>query len=106
MSKFKPFGLQGSMLSILFIIGKHKHINQKTLAEMLVLDQSTMSRDMKKLVSKGWVNIIKGEDSRNSELEMSKKGYVLLEKVSPVWEQIHKEVEVLLGAFNIQQLDS
>ena len=43
------------MLSILFIIGKKKHINQKSVADALVLDQSTISRDLKKLIQKGWV---------------------------------------------------
>ena len=52
MSNLKPFGLRGSMLSILFIIGKRPGVNQKVIADMLILDQSTMSRDLKKLVEK------------------------------------------------------
>lgn len=105
-NKFKPYGLQGSMLSILFIIGKRKHINQKNVAELLVLDQSTMSRDLKKLVSKGWVQINKGQDSRNSELELTESGYQLLEEIIPVWEQLHHSFEALLGKFSIQQIDT
>lgn len=104
-SKFKSFGLQGSMLSILFIIGKRKHINQKNVAELLVLDQSTMSRDLKKLVSKGWVQMSKGADSRNLELELTESGYDLLEEVIPIWESLHHSVESVLGKFSIQQLD-
>lgn len=107
--KINPFGLRGSMLSILFIIGKNnkqnKPVNQKTLAEILVLDASTMSRDLKKLVNKGWVKISRGEDSRNSELALTKEGFMLLEEVSPVWEALHHKVEALLGEYNIQQID-
>ncbi len=105
-SKIKPFGLRGSMLSILFIIGKNKGVNQKTIADLLVLDQSTMSRDLKKLVAKGWVAIHKGADPRHSELEITRKGYQLLEEVTPVWEQTHREVEALIGQFSIQQIDN
>lgn len=105
-NSFKPYGLQGSMLSILFIIGKRKHINQKNVAEMLVLDQSTMSRDLKKLVARGWVQINKGGDSRHSELELTQSGYDLLEEIIPVWEQLHRSFESLLGKFSIQQIDS
>ena len=104
--KINPFSLRGSMLSILFIIGKQKHINQKTIADMLVLDQSTMSRDLKKLVEKGWVKIFKGQDSRHSELELTESGFQLLEEVSPVWEQLHQSVENILGQYNIQQIDA
>ncbi|MFT4566365.1 MAG: DNA-binding MarR family transcriptional regulator [Saprospiraceae bacterium] len=51
-SKLIAFGLKGSMLSILFIIGKQELVSQKFIADILLLDQSTMSRDIKKLVSK------------------------------------------------------
>ncbi|MEM6802357.1 MAG: MarR family transcriptional regulator [Bacteroidota bacterium] len=104
--KIQPFGLRGSMLSILFIIGKNPGINQKSLADMLVLDASTMSRDIKKMKEKGWLLIQKAEDNRNSFLSLSKEGYQLVEEVAPVWEKLHTKVEQLLGAFNLQQIDS
>lgn len=103
--KINPFGLRGSMLSILFIIGKQKDVNQKMIADALVLDQSTMSRDLKKLVQKGWVNISKGTDSRNSQLSLTTSGYQLLEEVTPVWEALQSKIAKLLGDYNIQQID-
>lgn len=106
MEKFKPYGIQGSMLSILFIIGKQSTINQKKLADMLVLDPSTMSRDVKKLSTKGWVQINKGDDPRNSELSITPKGYLLIEEIAPIWEALHTKVHALLGNFSIQQIDS
>jgi DNA-binding MarR family transcriptional regulator len=106
MRKLKPFGLQGSMLSILFIIGKEQRINQKTIADRLVLDPSTMSRDLRKMLDNGWISIRKGKDSRHSELELTAKGYRLLEEVSPVWEKLHHSVEELLGTYHIGQIDT
>ncbi|HMG15223.1 MAG TPA: MarR family winged helix-turn-helix transcriptional regulator [Saprospiraceae bacterium] len=105
-AKLKPFGLQGSMLSILFIIGKNKYINQRAIADVLLLDQSTLSRDLKKLVDKTWVTINKGEDSRHSVLELTETGYELLESVSPVWIKLHTTVSGILGSYNIQQIDN
>ena len=105
MEKFKPYGIQGSMLSILFIIGKQSTINQKTLADLLVLDPSTMSRDVKKLVSKGWVKVSKGEDTRSSELSITVAGCLLLEEIAPIWEKLHNKVSELLGNFSVQQID-
>lgn len=106
MEKFKPWGIQGSMMSILFIIGKKNSINQKTLADMLVLDPSTMSRDIKKLVTKGWVKAEKGEDPRNSELYLTPTGYTVIEEIAPVWEAMHHKVHALLGNFSVQQIDT
>lgn len=105
MDLYKPYELRGSMVSILFIIGKKKGINQKDIADALILDQSTMSRDLKKLVSKGWVVINKGDDTRVSELSLSKEGCLLLEEISPLWHTLHSKVELLLGSFNIQNID-
>lgn len=93
------------MLSILFMIGKRPGINQKVIADRLVLDPSTMSRDIKSLVEQGWVEVRKGEDPRSSMLQLSTSGYELLEEVSPAWEELHGKVTSLLGAFQIQQID-
>lgn len=73
---------------------------------MLVLDASTMSRDIKKMKEKGWLCIQRAKDNRNSFLSLSKEGYQLVEEVAPVWEKLHHKVEQLLGAFNLQQIDS
>ena len=46
----RPHGLQGSQLTILFVIGKRVSIPQKAICDALYFDQSTMSRDIAKLV--------------------------------------------------------
>lgn len=102
----RPFGLRGSMLSILFIIGKMKTVNQKEIADRLVLDPSTMSRDLKKLEEKGWISKTRSaSDPRQHDLSLTKEGYLLLEEVSPVWEALHEKVQGILGQFNIRQID-
>lgn len=105
MKNLKPFGLRGSMLSILFIIGKRPGINQKTIADILILDQSTMSRDLKKLIDNQWISKKNGKDSRHKSLELTDEGIQLLENVTPVWERMHHTVEEILGKHNLQQID-
>ncbi len=104
-SVLKPFGLKGSMLSMLFVIGKRNGINQKQVAVQLVLDQSTVSRNLKKFEQKGWLEVKKGDDPRSSTLHLTEEGYALLEEVVPLWEEVHNKVTKQLGEFNIQQLD-
>lgn len=100
-----PFGLRGSMLSILFIIGKKAPIDQKTLASKLVLDQSTMSRDVQKLMKRGLIYASVADDARKRLLNLTKEGGILLEEISPVWESLHFKVEQILGDFNVKQID-
>lgn len=104
--RIRPFGLQGSMLSMLFIIGKRVGVAQKELADRLVLDQSTVSRDIRKLESKGWIRAERGQDPRVSALYMTREGEILLEEVTPVWEEIHQRMQTLLGKASIGQIDA
>lgn len=102
---YKPFGLQGTMVPIMFMVGKNPGINQKTVASRLVLDPSTMSRDIQMLHKKGWLTVNKGADPRHSELYVTTEGYKVLEKVAPVWQELHSKTSALLGTFNIQLID-
>lgn len=94
------------MVSILFMIGKIDGVNQKFIADRLVLDQSTMSRDLKKLKERGLVSIKKGEDPRYSSLFLTTKGYKLVESIAPIWEGLHHDLEEILGLTKIQQIDN
>ncbi len=94
------------MTSILFVIGKRPGMNQKSLADLLVLDQSTMSRDLKRLMNRKLIVANKSkEDPRNKELELTKEGYKLVDEIAPLWHEVHEKMEKLLGSFNIQQVD-
>lgn len=104
--RIRPFGLQGSMLSMMFIIGKRGGVAQKELADLLVLDQSTVSRDIRKLEGKKWIRVSRGEDPRVSEVYLTAAGEKLLEEVTPVWQEIHQRMESLLGKVSIGQIDA
>ena len=75
-SEINPYGLRGSMLSILFIVRKNQGINQKAIAELFVLVQSTMSRDQANLVKRDLIQKEKSpSDPRIRELMMPNDGY-------------------------------
>jgi DNA-binding MarR family transcriptional regulator len=99
------FGLRSSQVSILMMVGKKGSANQKEIADFLFIDQSTMSRDLAKLIDKELIQITKGEDARHSLLELSKKGYKLLDEIIPVWKNVHERIEKTLGSFSVSNLD-
>ncbi|MBX2817328.1 MAG: MarR family transcriptional regulator [Saprospiraceae bacterium] len=103
----QSFGLKGSMLSMLFIIAKKKHVHQKILAEALVLDQSTVSRDLRRLHDRGWIQFSIGErDARKRIVSMTEEGLQQLEHISPIWEQIHTQVLQHIGPNLVTQIDT
>ncbi len=103
--ELQGFELRSSQISILMVVGKKGSTNQKEVADFLFIDQSTMSRDLNKLISKGLIEVAKGEDARHSQLELTHKGYKLLEEIIPVWKQVHDKVEKTLGSFSIANID-
>ncbi len=105
-ARIRPYGLRGSMLSILFIIGKSPRVLQKDLSERLVLDESTISRDIGRLMKEGWVGRrASKDDGRSYDLFVTDSGYQLLEEVTPVWIELQQSVERLLGQHLIKHID-
>lgn len=93
----KPYGLTGNQFTLLLFIGKVKTTNQKMIAEMLMINFSTVSRDLTKMDTAGWLSISKGADARNAQVSLSKKGLTLLATVLPVWGKINDDMNQLLG---------
>jgi len=106
MQALKPFGLRGSMLSILFIIGKRPGVSQRMISERLVLDASTMSRDLEKLVKRNIVAKHKSDsDGRYSSLYLTDHGISFMEEVIPVWKNLHERMESLIAIEDLQLID-
>lgn len=102
----EPYGLKGSILSILFIIGKIPGINQKQIAENLILDASTMSRDIKMLKSRGLVSKERDTlDLRNTIFYLTHTGQLLLEEIVPQWQKTHQEMISLLDKNSVATID-
>ena len=83
----KPTGLRATQLSILgvlYVLGS-KPISQ--LAEMIVMDRTTMTRDLKPLERRGLVEIKSGEDRRVRVVSLTEKGREVLAKFYPLWKR-------------------
>ncbi|MGY3212027.1 MarR family winged helix-turn-helix transcriptional regulator [Mucilaginibacter sp. HD30] len=95
---FKPFGLNGNQFTLLLFIGKTRITNQKKIADMLMINFSTVSRDISKLQDTGWVICDKGSDARNAQISLSDTGLSLLKRALPVWQAINNKLDQLIGA--------
>lgn len=105
-SEFKKFDLRSSQVSILMMVWKKGETNQKDVADFLFIDQSTMSRDLKKLNSRKLITISKGQDARYSVLELTENGHKLLLEVIQIWSAVQLNIENTLGSFSLANLDT
>lgn len=104
-SSLKDYDITESQLSILFALRKMGRVEQGKVAEALVLERSTMSRNAKLLEKKGI--IIRTSDYR-PEIELTQKGEDLVNLIIPIWENLMDTFMDRLGKdgmLNIQSLE-
>ena len=86
------FNLTNSQFSILFITSKKRVVTQQKLADMLYLEKSSVSRNMKRLLDAEFIR-----KTTTRQIEMTTKGKKLLEQLIPKWENAMQEVNEILG---------
>jgi len=88
-----PFNITSSQLSILFIVAKMDNVTQNLLSDWLVLEKSTVSRNMKRLLDRKLI-----QKGSGKTFSMTQDGKELLEDIIPEWEEAMKEVRKKLKA--------
>src|SRR5437588_4811621 len=100
-----PLGLKASQLSILIVTAKLGLVRPGQVCEILQLDASTLSRNVKPLQAHGWLEVVPGEDARAQPFRLTPQGKRLIEKAVPAWEEAQRQATELLGNDGIALLD-
>jgi DNA-binding MarR family transcriptional regulator len=82
------------------VVSKMENVHQSKIAKMLALEKSSVSRNVKRLLSTG---LITTQESK--ELKATNKGKQLMEQLIPAWENAKKEVDEILGEDGQQALE-
>src|SRR5438309_3584681 len=101
----RPLGLKVSQLNILIVTAKLGHARPAQVCEILQLDTSTLSRNVKPLQAHGWLEVVPEEDARAHPFRLTAQGKRLMEKAVPAWQGAQREATGLLGAEGIALLD-
>jgi MarR family transcriptional regulator, organic hydroperoxide resistance regulator len=99
----KPSGLKVTQLSMLGNIVRNPGIAVSELGELLSMDQTTVSRNLRVLEKLGYIRI-EGEmaDQRLKKIQISELGVSKRNEALPLWEQAQLEMERVLGRENIE----
>jgi DNA-binding MarR family transcriptional regulator len=101
----RPLGLKVSQLNILIVTAKLGLARPVQVCEILQLDASTLSRNVKPLQTHGWLEVVPGEDARTQPFRLTPQGRRLIEKAVPAWEEAQRQAAELLGDEGIALLD-
>jgi DNA-binding MarR family transcriptional regulator len=88
----RPYGLTVNQLNILAVVISEKQIRPGRLGHALGMEKSTVSRTVDRMVSRGWLKAIAGEDGRTQLLSVTVKGTQLLLSVTDVWDALQAGV--------------
>lgn len=103
--KFKETGILSTQLGALAILATKGELNISEIAKELVMDQTTATRNIKKLEKEKLVKEVKGEDKRFKRITLTELGKEKLLQVLPIWDENQQMLTTSAGKENIQSLD-
>jgi DNA-binding MarR family transcriptional regulator len=101
----RPLGLKVSQLNILIVTARLGLARPAQVCEILQLDVSTLSRNVKPLQTHGWLEVVPEKDARSQPFRLTPQGKRLIETAIPPWEKAQQQATELLGSEGIAQLD-
>src|SRR5438477_13084544 len=101
----RPLGLKVSQLNLLTVTARLGLARPAEVCDILQLDASTLSRNVKPLQAHGWLEVVPEEDARAQPFRLTPQGKRLIEKAVPAWEKAQRQATELLGDEGIALLD-
>jgi DNA-binding MarR family transcriptional regulator len=101
----RPLGLKVSQLNVLVVTARLGVARPAQVCDILQLDASTLSRNVKPLQAHGWLEVVPDEDARAQPFRLTPQGRRLIEKAVPAWEEAQRRATELLGDDGIALLD-
>jgi DNA-binding MarR family transcriptional regulator len=93
----RPIGIRSTQLALLNTIHLLGAVNLKGLAAAMVIDRSTMARNIRPLEREGFIEIEPGEDLRELRVSLTREGLDKIEQALPLWEEAQARVKARVG---------
>jgi DNA-binding MarR family transcriptional regulator len=93
----RPLGLTNGQFSLMMSLNRPNPPGMKPVADLLAMDQTTLTAALKPLERRGWVSISRNpDDKRGRLLSLTEAGKAILSAAVPIWEKTHADVEATL----------
>jgi DNA-binding MarR family transcriptional regulator len=100
----RPCGLKVSQMALLAVAHDRGLIRQSEVGAELQLDDSTLSRNLELMRTKGWLEKVSADDARVHSYRLTAEGRTLLGKSIPAWRNAQAKAQGLLGDAGVQAL--
>lgn len=96
-SVLQPSGLRITQFSILIAAARAGSIPISKLANHMVINRTTLTRNLKPLQKQGLLEISTGRDLRTRFITLTSKGETVLQKALPAWQTAQQRCVKSLG---------
>lgn len=96
----KPTGLRATQFSLLGVVAHQGPAGMSELADHLVMDRTTLTRNLKPLMEQGLLKTVAGDDRRYKPIAITKKGQDAFKKAMPYWQKAQNKLANGLGKKN------
>lgn len=94
----RPVGLTSGQFSLLMSLNRPSPPKAGAVAELLAMDPTTLTANLKPLIRRGLVvSTVNPDDRRSRLLSLTDEGRARLAAAVPIWERAHAAVEAGLG---------
>jgi DNA-binding MarR family transcriptional regulator len=96
--KLRTFGISSAQFALLAVIGQTEPATRSEIARHQHLDKSTLTRNLRAILSEGWVKeVSENADGRSRPLALTTAGKELLHTAEPAWLAAQAQAGALLG---------
>jgi len=92
-----PSGLKVTQMTLLTAIRVLEPVTINHLAKAIVMDRTTLSRNVSLLSKKAMIHIEPGDDLRTRKLSLTEQGHSALVAAFPLWQKVQAEIVKELG---------
>jgi len=100
----QPTGLRGTQFSLLTNIAAAEGITISTLANEMVMDRTTLTRNLRPLEKSSYIVIGHGSDRRVRTISLTRAGRNILNQALPYWQEAQNSFIKQIGNVRTQRL--
>lgn len=93
----QPSGIRATQFTILVMIASSDAATLSELADKLVMDRTTLTRNLKPLQEQGLIKDMSGTDRRTRSINLTSKGRRVVLKALPLWKRAQTRMTRHLG---------
>ena len=93
----KPSGLRATQFALLSAVANHGPIGMTALAEALVTDRTTLTRNLRPLIALDLLEVVDGADRRERPIALTARGRERLARAMPMWREAQTQMTAGLG---------